>query len=406
MSEDIRFKISADESGAVNAFKKVRSEVLNNEHGLKALNKEGKTTGKSLKDMASVLGPEFGILGDRIDHMAGALNDVNGAGLAAKAGLVGLVSVGAWQVGSMLGDFIFETEKWAKTHEEAVKKITDGNTFIARQTEDRFQKQIALSNLAASQETQNAELSTLRDRTAIELGEAKVQLFNRENELKIALGNDFFFMGTQDNAISEERVRLAKEHVEMLEKQFNQVDRLASARQSDLDMQISQRKAAAEAEQERQKNIAKEEADAEKLKSAQTTYLDSLDLELVRLKEGEEAYTRLSLAKQGFTQDTVDAAVAMKAEIEAIKQAEAETRKVSPTDKDVVAKRQDQPGNLQATQQRFITRGSGPNLEKMVADNTKQSAATLAELRKLQQDMAARSRRHFEFLERQLEGTV
>jgi hypothetical protein len=76
MSEDIRWKFSTDESGAVAGLKRMRNEVLNNDVALKNIGQQGKLTGKSLKDMASFLGPEFQILGDRMDHVTGALGDI------------------------------------------------------------------------------------------------------------------------------------------------------------------------------------------------------------------------------------------------------------------------------------------------------------------------------------------
>jgi hypothetical protein len=129
----------------------------------------------------------------------------------------------------------------------------------------------------------------------------------------------------------------------------------------------------------------------------QADYLEGLQLELVRVRDGEEAYTRLTLAKQGFTEATIDSAIAMKAELDALRN----VSKGSPSSP--TPGQQSLPGLVQATQQRFITRGNtGPNLEKAVADNTKQTAMTLAELRKLQLETAAMWRRHFQLVEQQL----
>ena len=380
MSEDIRFKISADESGAVNAFKKVRSEVLNNEHGLKSLNQEGKVTGKALKDMASVLGPEFSILGDRVGQVTGALNDARGAGLAAKAGLVGLVAVAGVQVGRMIGDWVFETQKWQDELSKAIELSSKLNQGFVKSARDRAS--------AMSTDELMSELTGL-DKA---LARAQSQLAGYDKAISVP-----FFGRTGE---VEASVRILEEQIKNQRELRDVFMEAVTQRNKENSEEFKANQERIKQEMELVKQKEKAAADEQRRIELQETTLDNLALEIVRLKEGEEAYTRLSLAKQGFTQDTIDAAVAMKAEIEALKQVD----KVTPDKTKEI--RDNTPGSIQATQQRFITRGSGPNLEKMVADNTKQSAATLAELRKLQQDMAARSRRHFEFLERQLEGTV
>ena len=48
MSEDINIRIKSDESGAVAGFKRLRSEVLNNEKAIKEIGTQGRLSGKAL----------------------------------------------------------------------------------------------------------------------------------------------------------------------------------------------------------------------------------------------------------------------------------------------------------------------------------------------------------------------
>jgi hypothetical protein len=133
--------------------------------------------------------------------------------------------------------------------------------------------------------------------------------------------------------------------------------------------------AAAEAEQARVREQAAAQAD--RLKQTQDSYLFNLEAELVKLREGEEAYTRLTLSKQGFEQATIDAALAMRAEIDAIKKAEEEKqrqdREAANQEPNDQRREFQAPGQVQGTQARFITRGTGSSVQdKILATAQKQ----------------------------------
>jgi hypothetical protein len=143
---------------------------------------------------------------------------------------------------------------------------------------------------------------------------------------------------------------------------------------------IELQKQADEAEKERLARVKQEQSEQDRLTQAQDDFLASLELEITRLKEGEEAYIRLKLAKQGFTEETIAASLAMKAEIDALKkeqQIESETKQ----ERDFQA-----PGMVQATQQRFITRGTGSSVQDKILQEMKQQI-------KLQQEQLAETRK-------------
>lgn len=368
MSEDIRFKISADESGAVNAFKRVRNEVLNNEHGLKEVGKQGKITSTALKDAANVLGPEFQILGDRIDHITGALGDVNGASLMAKASLVTLVAVGGFEVGKMIGDWISGTQRWVEELKKAEAVSAKMQAKVQANTQER-------AGGMDSDQLQN-ELRGTSDaiqRIQEQIKESDMALMNFSG------GNWVPFFG------GGEQVR--RESVESLEKQLEAQRQLHQTYQEELgkrakatrDEEAKQVQAAVEQET---KAIEVKQADNDKLLQSQTDYLANLDLELLKLREGEEAYERKRLKMLDYSDITIDKALQIKAAIDAETQA-AKGDDLTPTSS------QSMPAALQASQQRFVTRGTGNSNEaKILAANEKQAKtmeALLMENKKLRE---------------------
>jgi hypothetical protein len=392
-TEDINIRLTGKDEGATSALRRLRDQVVNNEKSLKSFGDQGKLTGQSLKDMSSVLGPEIQILGDRIDHITGALNDVNGASAIAKAGLAGLVAVGSFEVGRMMGDFIFKNEEWKKSHDEAVKGIASNLTFLNQQSQSRFDKEMEAIGLAATAEQQRAEAIKLENRIANQETEARIELIEREKELRAALANDLFGYGQEDNALAEQNVASAKERLKMLQDQRSAVEQLLEPTKSHTDLVIEQRKQEADTRAAQAAAAAAREQEQKALQQTQDNYLASLKDELVRLKEGEEAYTRLTLAKQGFEQSTIDSAIALRAEIDAIKKAEAEKNKnarpnnpSNPTSSSPIQAMFQAPGQVQGTQARFITRGTGSSVQDKILEATRkqieQQRAMLEEQKK------------------------
>ena len=389
-TEDIRIKIQADESGALNSFKRLRSEVLNNEHGLKKLSQQGKMTSTALKDMASFLGPEFQILGDRMDHITGALGDIKGASLAAKAGLAALVAVGAFEVGKMLGDFIFQTEQWKTKNEEAVKSIVDGLAFVGKQSQDRFNKEMQAIALASDAEQKRAEAFQLRNRITNQQTEASLDLIEQQKALNDALANDILGYGQEDNAIAQQGVAAAKERVAMLQQQRQAVEDLLDPTQSHIDLLIEQRTKEAEANKARAEAEQKRKAEQESLQKTQDDYLFALEAEKIKLKEGEEAYLRFTLAKREFSDETIRSAIALRSEITELSEAQ-RLRDQASKDKpqgDMAGRNisLQAPGQVQGTQARFITRGIGMSGQDKILEATRKQIekqeALLAEQKK------------------------
>jgi hypothetical protein len=363
MSEDITFKLQADETGALNALKRVRNEVLNNESGLKKMGQQARIAGKSLKDSASVLGPEFSILGDRIDHITGALGEIKGASLLTKASLVGLVAVGGFQVGQMIGNWVFETERWKEELEKASKEAERLNGILVQGAASRTN--------AMSADQLNREL----EGTTKNVSDLSMKL----SELKLLQDKTWMV----DQALGTDGFAQRAQQIPVIEQELEAMRKLKDVYQQAADER--QKQAAAEGERHIAKMIEEEAKAREQaaeanrqLAQSQEDYLLNLELELVKLRDGERAYTLMTLAKKGFTYETAQQALALQDEIAALR----EQGKVA---KDVASKagnasRVTNPGQVQGTEARFITRGIGMKDEQKILAETQKQTAKTAEL--------------------------
>jgi hypothetical protein len=363
-TEDIRIKLQADESGAVNSFRKLRSEVLNNEQGLKQLAAQGKVTGKGLKDMAGTLGPEFGQLGSSIDQITGGLKNMQGAGIMAKGAMIGLVATAGFQVGKMIGDWVFETEKWKQTLEDARK---EADRLNAKLFEGARERAAELDEDQIQRELQGTieGISTL----SMQIGKL------RNEALKTTIAN---VTGFGVNERREEIATLEKER-DAARKTREMYETLLLQREKQAEKAREAEEAKALAEEARA--AEKAAAAAQQLIDTQEDYLFQLEAELVKVKESEEAYMRLTLAKRGFTDETINSAIALRAEIDQLNK-----EKKAKDDKDtkVGSVSISAPGQVQATQQRFITRGTGmTGQEKILAETKKQIELQLAEQKRV-----------------------
>jgi len=355
MSESITFKLQADESGALNALKRVRSEVLNNEQGLKKLAAEGKSTGKALRDIGGLVGGPLGQIGAQVDAITGALKDTQGAGLAVKAGLVGVVATAGFAIGKMIGDWAFQTSKWTEEMDAASRKAAD------------LQKQVA-SNAAARAATMTQEQLQAEIRGVSESIQRQIKQVEESDKAWSNFATADTWVIGENNRRKE--VEQTKANIEA-QRELLKVYQGAMKQQAERARQMEE---AAEAKAFEDRMKAAQRANEEMLRSIQVQddYLFSLEAELVKLKEGEEAYLRLTLAKKEYSQETIDAAVAMQTEIRELAELKQLGERDTPEGRDQ-ASRITAPGSVQGTEARGLTRGVGiRGQDKILAATQKQ----------------------------------
>jgi hypothetical protein len=364
-TEDINIRLTADDSGATTALNRLRDQVLNNDKALKQVSQQGKMTGKSLKDMASFLGPEFQVLGDRLDHVSGAMGDIKGAGILAKGAMIGLVATAGFQVGKMIGDWVFETEKWKETLADARKEADALNAKMLQGARERT-SELSVEQLERELGGTSQNIGEITDQ--INKLKREAEEWNLSNTLRI---------GTEDR---QNEIGTLEQEREAARKLRDMYQETLAARQK----QAEQAREAAEAKALAEEARAAEQATAaaQQLVDTQEDYLFTLEAELVKIKEGEDAYMRLTLAKRGFTEESINSALALKAEISELSEATKEReRGAAGRGASVTA-----PGQVQGTQARFITRGTGSSVQDKILEATRkqieQQRAMLEEQKK------------------------
>lgn len=367
MAEDIQFKITADEAGAVNAFKRVRNEVLNNEHGLKQVGKQGKITSTALKDAANVLGPEFGMLGDRIDHISGALGDIKGASLIAKASLVTLVAVGGLEIGKMIGDWAFETSRWKDELEAASKKVAE------------LQKQVSSNAAARASGMTQEELQTEIRGVTDSIQRQVKQVEESEKAWSNFSTGDYWIVGENNRRKEVEQTNKNIEAQRDLLKVYQnaQKEQRKAEESSTAKAEIDRQKAEADAIKMKNDALEKQTAEQDRHNQTQTDYLANLDLELVKLKEGEEAYERKRMEMLKYSDTTIEKALQIKAAIEQesqLRRASESSESSGPTGS--IGQR----GEIRGDQQRFITRGIGMKGDEKLLAAAKEQAQRAKDL--------------------------
>jgi len=144
MSESVNIIIDADDLASA----KVAAAAKNVEGNIKAIKASGEQAKKSTEFFGVIAnalgGSELGQFASQLGQITektsqfAEVQKLGGAGaLAFKAGLIGAVGVIAFQVGSALGNVIFQTEKWTEKLKEASDKAKELATSAAgiRQTQ-------------------------------------------------------------------------------------------------------------------------------------------------------------------------------------------------------------------------------------------------------------------------------
>lgn len=170
MSESVNIIIDADDLASA----KVAAAAKNVEGNIKAIKASGEQAKKSTEFfgvIANALGgselgqfaSQLGAVTEKTSQFA-EVQKLGGAGaLAFKAGLVAAVGVIAFQVGSALGNVIFQTEKWTEKLKEATEKSKELSTAAAGIQMTQFSERLEQIQIFDDPEAQRAGNQQLLD---------------------------------------------------------------------------------------------------------------------------------------------------------------------------------------------------------------------------------------------------
>jgi hypothetical protein len=376
MTEDIKIKISADDVQATEAFKKIAKNAKAAEEAMKAIDQEAKVVKGSFEELS-----KYGNFDDVTQEAKALKNEIKGLenlNLQASVSLIKETAKVSFEVGQQIGNWVWGVDDFNAELDKTNQSIMKMYDEIEARARSRGQG-MGLEQI--KQEIDGYEQSIAR-------------LTKQQNELNEE--NFRFELSADKESVAtaiknQERLRDAlKEVYEQRSKEPPPAPRGENEQVMAQFVNMTREEAQAfrEAQHEAELYIAEQEK-LNRLKETQSNYLANLDAELVRIKEGEEAYLRLTLAKQGFNDESIEAAVRLKAEINELNELEKIRLKEAETVETKESIRVSRPGELQSEQQRFITRGPGmKGEEKILAATQKQvemQQALLAEQKKQRQ---------------------
>lgn len=414
MSEGVEILISADDQAS-----KVLGNVAKN---VDAKVKQIKEVGRGAKASTEFVGTLANSLGGsqfasyaagiaQLSERIGNFSEVSKAGsagaLAFKAGLLGVAAVAGFKIGSMIGDWAFETEKWRKQLSEANELLKIAGEEISRTdsiklsfrtekaellgevesrkllnqlTEEAFaiETQIKATKAAQLKDNEgligyarylagNSEIIKEANKEEIAISQNKLELINKEKDaiaaklspykleieaLKEANAlkkqNDLYIKSLSDEVELLKQSKDTRAGIEALQKSGG--DAQAAAKIETLLKEKDALLAVAEQEKKNQadaeKAMDKQIADAEKIANIRKDELTKLEEQRILLTQGKEAAAAFALEQNGL-----DKATAAKIAAE-------------QTKLDTLGEKQKEQAPQSAVQGRLLTRGPGDDIAK------------------------------------------
>ena len=375
--------VSADSQKAVEAIARLEKETKSVSAALKAIADEGKNVNETFEDLSKYSGS-----GSHLDNVTSgskeltdilsSLSDINWSGALEKMKK-------AYEVGRFIGDAIGAWEWGVDQFNEKLKASQTAISAAYGKIEEAAVGRASGMDLSQIQSEIDGYSNSIARLT-------RQQKELNEESFRFELAADKEAVATSIS--QQERLRDALK--EVYEERAKQPPRTQSENEKVaaqfVHMTLEQAQAFREAEYEAGLYIdsqAKLQAEQDRLQQSQASYIAGLELELVKLKEGEEAYDRKRLAMLDYSDETIEKALKMKAEINELNElnkirAEEATR-LEREGRDTPI-RIGQRGELRGDSQRFITRGIGmKGDEKLLAaakEQAQRSKDLLAESRK------------------------
>ena len=231
----------------------------------------------------SSLTDQFGGLSAQMKEL-GEAGSKGGAGMMiARAGIVAAIGAAAVQVGSMIADWIYDTEEWGKRMQEVISEAGKQSDFLAKKRQQQFNQQFQMASLATSPEQQRQEMAALA-------ASVKQQIAQQAQSLQAAMADLQSVRdratGTQlDDAGFQAELQAATELVKIETDRLNQ---LRDQRQQVADFYRIPTEA--EAELKRRQEYAAKENEANKT-------LRDLQLEIAKIRDPAKAEREVILAQ-------------------------------------------------------------------------------------------------------------
>ena len=450
MSEAVEILIDADDQ-ATGKLAKVGDSVDQQVKRIKDVGGKAKASTEFIGTLASSLGgselasyaSQFAGLTDKVSQFSEVSKAGAGGALAFKAGLLGVAAVAGYKVGTAIGDWIFETDRWRKKLAEANEELQTAAANLNRVeniklsfkvekaglegevaerkllndlTEEAFkiEKEIEETKARQLKDSEgmvgwarylagNAE--KVAEMNAAELSASKLRLesINAEKEALIAKlsPQKAELDAMKEKAALQDRnksyIEGLQQEVDLLKAKSDEErlamearikaggDSEAAKRIESLMREKEAIEALREADTQREqdaKKLADEQArDAERLADLKQKENDRIKEQMILLTQGKEAAKAFALEQQGLDQQTAKQIAAKEAALDRLGKKEVGSS-----------------GPLQAVQSRLLNRGPGDNTAKQQLDLTKQMKDVLTKIEQHTQATALKESVQLEIL--------
>ena len=190
-TESVKILIEAEDKASaqiVAATKKIEGTVK----ATKDLTKNAKSSTEIFGSLAGALGgTEIGSFANQIGGLTGKLGEfaeiskIGGAGaMAFKAGLAGVVGVLSFQVGSAIGNLVFETDKWNAELEKSIELSKKMASELNRLADVRLGDELAEIRLLEDPQKQIEAIKKLSNDAGKEVSSLASQIAEKRKELE------------------------------------------------------------------------------------------------------------------------------------------------------------------------------------------------------------------------------
>jgi len=228
-----------------------------------------KDTGEASQKVSSVFSKAFGALGlselqgftDQMGSLSGQVKELEEAGKKggdafkglAVAGMAVATAVAAFNIGKMIGEWVFETERWKQALKDALDEVNKGEQQVREKLDKQFQLRLQIAQAAGSDDQKAQELKTLQEQIQRDIQFQQDFVRMREQELAAAEAGNYFGMSQGDVDKAKADLENERKKLELLKEQNQEVQdiRNPSAEQE----QLAARQAANEKEKQGQSAI-------------------------------------------------------------------------------------------------------------------------------------------------------
>ena len=341
---------------------------------------------------------EFGNISGQMKELGDA-GEKGGAGMMiAKAGIAAAVAAASFNIGKMIGEWVFETERWKQALKDALDEVNKGEQQVREKLDKQFQLRLQIAQAAGNDDQKANELKTLQEQIQRDIQFQQDFVRMREQELAAAEAGNYFGMSQGDVDKAKADLENERKKLELLKEQNQEVQdiRNPSAEQQMLDARLKSneeaKKAADEAlaaEQRQFQEWSKNWDDKEKAQQDQKKrdddYLNALKVQNEELTKGKRAAEELKAQQAGISEEVILQGRELSIQndlLETQKQLAEEQKKKDEERQKAFA----QPtAPLQAMQSRLLSRVSTGGGDR-VAKATEKTAELTAEIERLQRE--------------------